>query len=341
MTSNRLDDLPRFVLAGCLNRDTVLPIDGPPKIDQLGGNVAYAAIGLKLWGQTAGLLARVGNDFPSDWLDEFVPLGFDKSGIKIVNNPIDVRRFIAYEDAITAHYQNPIRHFAERDLPFPHSLLGYQPPSTFPSNRTTLQEISIQFSDIPPHYLDTSAVHICPIDYSSHMILPSIFRQHQTATITMASFPGYMDPAFWDEMPLLLSDITVFITTEAEARNLFLGRQTDLWAMAESMANFGPEFIVIQTVRYGYYLLDRVSKRRWIVPQYPSNVVDPTGSADAFAGGFLAGYREHYDPLEAALMGSVNASVVVEGTGVFFALDVMPGLIDARREALRQLVRLI
>ena len=40
-------------------------------------------------------------------------------------------------------------------------------------------------------------------------------------------------------------------------------------------------------------------------------------------------------------MGSVAASVVIEGTGVFFGLDVMPGLIDARREAMRQLVRLI
>ena len=58
----------------------------------------------------------------------------------------------------------------------------------------------------------------------------------------------------------------------------------------------------------------------------------------SFAGAFLKGYREHYDPLEATIMGSITAALVSEGSGVFYALDVMPGLIEARKEALRELV---
>ncbi|MFA7406835.1 MAG: carbohydrate kinase family protein [Anaerolineaceae bacterium] len=341
MISELPDNPLRFVIAGRLNWDTVIPIFGEPQIDGFGGNLAYAAIGLKLWGEIAGLLARVGQDFPLDWVADMASLGFDPSGIRITDSDMDLRRFIAHEDAVTAHYQNPIQHFSDRGLPFPRNLLGYQAPRPLSSSRTTLQPFSIQISDIPPNYLEASAVHICPIDYLSHIILPSIFRQYQTGTITLTSCPGYMDPAFWQELPPLLSEITAFITPEAEIRNLFLGRQTDLWAMSEVLADLGPEFIIIQTESLGYYLLDRVNERRWVIPQYPSNAVDPTGSGDAFAGGFLVGYREHYDPMEAALMGSVAASVVVEGTGVFFGLDVMPGLIDARREAMRQLVRLI
>jgi sugar/nucleoside kinase (ribokinase family) len=60
---------------------------------------------------------------------------------------------------------------------------------------------------------------------------------------------------------------------------------------------------------------------------------------DAFAGAFLVGYREDYDPVEAAVMGSIAASMVVEGSGVFYALEAMPGLMEARRDALRDLVR--
>ena len=335
------DDHLRFILAGCLNRDTILPVNGPPQIDRFGGNLAYAAIGLNLWGPTAGLLARVGQDYPLNWVADLTALGFDQAGVKVVNREIDHRRFIAHEDAATAYYQNPIQHFSNRGLNFPRSLLGYQPPGPSPSNRTAHQEVSIQISDIPAHYLEASAIHICPIDYLSHLVLPSVFYQHQVSTIIMASHPGYMDPAFWEELPVLLSEITAFITPEAEMRNLFLGRQTDLWAMAEVLAGFGPEFVLIQTENHGYYLLDRGNGNRWVIPQYPVQVNDPTGSRDAFAGGFLAGYRAHYDPVEAALMGSVAASVVVVGSGVFFGLYVMPGLIDARREALRQLVRLI
>jgi sugar/nucleoside kinase (ribokinase family) len=336
---DRPDDPLRFVIAGRLNRDTILPISGPPQIDGLGGNLAYAGVGLKLWGGKAGLLARVGQDYPLEWLEGFTALGFDISGVKVLNSDLDDRRFMAHEDAVTTHYQNPIQHFAERKLTYPHSLLGYRPSIPFPSGRTTPLKFSIQILDIPPTYLDAIAVHICPVDYVSHLVLPSVFRQHQASTITLTSYPGYMDPSFWEEMPGLLSEITAFITPESEIRSLFLGRQTDLWEMAGILGGFGPEFILIQTDQQGYHLFDRVNNKRWVVPQYPSKVVDTTGGKDSFAGAFLAGYRMHYDALEATLMGSVAASLVVEGSGVFYALDVMPGLMDARRSALRELIR--
>lgn len=339
MTVELPDDPLRFVMAGCLNRDTILPISGPPQVDVFGGNLAYAAVGLKIWSGKAGLLARVGQDYPLEWLAGFTDQGFDGSGIKVISSNLDVRRFVAHNDADTAYYHNPIQHFSDRGLPFPRNLLGYQAPQPFPSSRTAPQNVSIQIADIPAHYFEASAVHICPIDYLSHILLPSLFRQRQASTITLASDPGYMDPAFWEELPVLLSELTAFITPEAEIRNLFMGRQTDLWAMAEELSGFGPEYTLIQTEALGYYLFDRVNSKRWVVPQYPSKVIDPTGSRDAFAGGFLAGYRTHYDPVEAALMGSIAASVVVEGSGVFFGVDVMPELIDARRAMLRQLVR--
>lgn len=333
------DDPLRFVLAGCLNRDTILPLSGPPQTDIFGGNLAYAAVGLNIWGGKAGLLARIGSDYPLEWLDRFKSLGFDLLGVKVIHTEIDSRRFMAHEDSVTTHYQNPIQHFADRGLPFPRSLLGYQAPGPSLSSRTTPLKVSIQISDVPSPYLDASAIHICPIDYHAHIILPSVFRQQNAATITLASHPGYMDPAYWEELPSLLTDLTAFITPEGEIRNLFQGRQTKLWEMAEVLAGFGPEYVLIQTEDMGYYLFDRDSGKRWVVPQYPSQVVDPTGGRDAFAGGFLAGYRQQYDPVEAAIMGSIGASVVVEGSGVYYGVDVMPELIDARKLALRELVR--
>jgi sugar/nucleoside kinase (ribokinase family) len=333
------DDPLRFVMAGCLNRDTILPLSGPPQIDVFGGNLAYAAVGLKMWGGKAGLLARVGQDYPLEWLDGFRAHGFDLTGIKVLHSDLEARRFMAHEDLGTTHTQNPIQHFAERGLTYPKSLLGYRSPVPFPGSKTTPLKTSIQISDIPAPYLDASAVHICPIDFLSHIVLPSVFRQRQASTITLASYSGYMDPAFWEDLPSLLSDITAFITPEAEIRNLFLGRHTDLWEMAKILADIGPEYVMIQTEAAGYYLLDREAGKRWVIPQYQSKAVDPTGLQDAFAGGFLVGYREHYDPVEAALMGSIAASVVVEGSGVYYGLDVMPGLINARRSALRELIR--
>jgi len=329
----------RFVIAGGLNRDYVLPISGAPQLDVLGGSLAYAAVGLQLWGGTAGLVARTGEDFPMFWLDRFRGLDFDLSGIKVLPGSMDLRRFMVHIDPITTLYENQVQHFADRGLAYPPGLMGYRTGKSIISSRTTPLKNSLQFSDIPEAYLEAAAVHICPVDYLSHLVLPSIFRQGRASTITLSSYPGYMDPSFWEEIPGLLSDITAFITTEVEIRRLFQGRTTDLWEMAEALAGYGPEYIVIQTTSWGYYTYDGTSETRWMVPNYSATVIDPTGAADAFAGGFLAGYRENYDAVEASVMGSIAAAIVAEGSGVFYSLDSLPGLIEARRIALMELVR--
>jgi len=111
--------------------------------------------------------------------------------------------------------------------------------------------------------------------------------------------------------------------------------------MAEALAAYGCEMIVIKRGEGGQYLYDSAGRARWEVPAYPSRLVDPGGAGDAFCGGFLAGYRRSYDPLEATLYGNISASLVVEGTGPFYALDALPGLAQARLDALRQNVRRI
>jgi sugar/nucleoside kinase (ribokinase family) len=336
-------DLPKpwlpFVIAGCLNRDYILPISGPPQIDVLGGNLTYAAVGLHLWGGTAGLVARVGENFPMEELVQFHSLGFDLSGVKVHPDSMDLRRFMVHVDSANTKFENPVHHFADRGLPFPAELMGYHHKMAQIDSHTTPLKHSIHFSDVPEAYLEVMAVHICPIDYLSHLILPSIFKQGQASTITLSPSPGTMTPSFWEEIPGLLSDLTAFITEEQDVRNLFQGRKADLWEMAEVLGTYGPEYILIRTNSLGCYLYDRVSGKRWVIPDYRTTVVDPTGGTDAFAGAFLVGYRQDYDPVEAAVMGSIAASMVVEGSGVFYALDALPELKEARRDALRELVR--
>jgi hypothetical protein len=53
----------------------------------------------------------------------------------------------------------------------------------------------------------------------------------------------------------------------------------------------------------------------------------------------LVGLVQTGDPVEAALRGTVSASLVIEGVGALYALASTPGLSVARLEALRGLVR--
>ena len=252
-----------------------------------------------------------------------------------------VRGFTAILSRRTPSTDDPGSPFACAGLAFPKELLGYRDTSSALDSRTNLLPTSLRQGDIPPDYLDASAAHLCPLDYLTHSLLPAVLRQAEFTTVTLDPSPGYMNPPFWDDTPALVTGLTAFLPSEEEMRSLFQGRSNDLWQMAEALAAYGCEIIVIKRGEGGQLLYDATARTRWEIPAYPSHLVDPSGAGDAFCGGFLAGYRRTYDPLQAALYGNISASLVVEGVGPFYALDSLPGLAQARLEALQQGVRKI
>lgn len=329
----------RYVLFGRLTRDTILPLQGEPQVDIPGGSLYYAAAGLALWGDNCGLVGRIGEDYPQDWLSLFDRYRLDHRGVRVLPEALDVRAFYAYQDENTCSRDNPVLHFARLGEPFPKSLLGYANPTSHLDSRTQPAKLSLRMSDIPQDYLDATAAHLCPMDFISHNLIPPALRHGQINTITLDPGEDYMNPIFWDDIPALVKGLSAFICSEAKLASLFQGRSTDPWEMAEVIGSYGCEFVVIKRGARGQYLYDSVSRSGWSIPAYPSHIVDPTGAGDAFSGGFLATLRETYDPLEAVLRGGISASLVIEGSGPFYALGTMPGLPQARLEYLRGMVR--
>lgn len=329
----------RYLLFGKLTRDTILPLEGKPQVDIPGGSLFYAAAGLRLWSNSCGLVGRVGEDYPQEWLTAFDRFGFDRRGIRTLPEAVDVRTFQAYLDDHTCLQDNPVSHFARLGEPFPKSLLGYANPEFQLDSRTQPGILSLRMSDIPQDYPDATAAHLCPMDFISHNLIPPALRRGQITTITLDPGEGYMTPIFWDDIPALVKGLSAFICSERKLMSLFQGRSNDPWEMAETIASYGCEFVVIKRGARGQYLYDSIRRSGWQIPAYPARIVDPTGAGDAFCGGFLTTLRETYDPLEAALRGSVSASLVMEGSGSFYALDTLPGLPQARLESLRGMVR--
>jgi ribokinase len=173
-----------------------------------------------------------------------------------------------------------------------------------------------------------------PIDTDPHH---AVLRQGASPLLDPS--PGTMNPIFWDDIPALVTGLTAFMPSEEELRALFHGRSDDLWEMIEALAKYGCEFIVVKRGERGQLLYDASTRSRWEVPSYPARLVNPTGAGDAFCGGFLAGYRLTFDPLQAVLYGNISASLVVEGTEPFYALDALPGLAQARLAALSEAAR--
>ncbi len=332
---------PRFLLAGQLTRDYSILPNGQALLDRPGGNVLYAAIGLKVWepDPPPGIIARVGTDYPVEWLELIAEKGLDTRGVRVLPDPVDLRSFAAYVDRDTRSSSDIVAHFARWGLPFPKELLGFKPYVSHLDSRTQLQPVSLRQGDIPQDFLDASAAHLCPIDYLSHSLLPAMLRQADFTTVTLDPAQGYMNPTYWIHVPALLTGVTAFMPSEEDLRSLFQGKSTDLWEMAAGIAAYGCEMVVIKRGGRGQLLYEAATHNRWEVPPYPARIANLFGAGDAFCGGFLAGYRRSFDPLEAVLYGNISASLVIEGHEFYYALDAMPGLADARLEALRQNVR--
>lgn len=332
---------PRYLIAGRMTRDYIIFPDGGVLLDVPGGNALNAAVGLAVWAPNPrpGVVARVSQEYPQEWLDKYSQAGLDLRGVSRVPDMQDLRTFTAFSDRVTRSNEDPVVHFARLGMTLPRPLLGYRSNRDQIDSRTRLLPSSLRQGDIPADFLDANAAHLCPLDYLTHSVLPAILRQRQFTTVTLDPAAGYMTPTFFEDVPALLTGLTAFLPSQEEALALFQGRSKDLWEIAEAMAFFGCEIIIIKRGESGQYLFDAASRTRWDIPSYPSRLVNPIGAGDAFCGGFLAGYRDTYDPLQAVLYGNVSASLVVEGNDPAYALDVLPGLPQARLEALKQSIR--
>src|SRR6266498_1226985 len=325
-TSGRKDIIvsnmnPEFLIFGQLTREYLLPPTGQARLDVAGGSLLYAAAGLRVWESSIGLVGRVGDDYPREWLNQCMARGFDTSGIKVLPVNLDVREFISYNESLEVTRINPVTHFARREMTFPKSLLGYQPPD----EKKVVEAGTLIVTDIPDAYLTARGALICPISLVTQTQLIASMKRGEVHTFVLEPASASMTPRARRELPALLNGVTAFLTSQEELKNLFWGETHDLWKMAEWVSMYGCEYVVIKCGVQGQLLYDVKTKRKWEIPAYPARVVDPIGAGDAFNGGFLSGYCKSYDPLEGVLYGNISASLKLEGSGAFYPLDVIPG----------------
>jgi sugar/nucleoside kinase (ribokinase family) len=332
---------PLDIIVGELRREFSLSIDEKWIQDSPGGNALYAAAGYKVWeqDQIPGICARIGENYHHDWLEDFRDQGINTDGVVVLPRALDLRVCYVQKGNQIKEVNDPVSYFSRAGLTVPPALIGYSNQAQKIPDRRTSKDTAIRERDIPPAYLTATGAHICPLDYLSHNLLPAVIRHQGFSTITLDPCSSYMEPGFLRDVTALLPGLTAFLPSEEDLLNLYKGKSTNLWEMAEDLGRYGCEVIVVKRGAEGQYLYLPASGKKWIIPSYPARVKNPIGAGDAFCGGFLAGFRRTFDPVHAALCGNVAASLVVEGGGPFYALQAMPGLAEARLELMRGMVR--
>ncbi|HLF00704.1 MAG TPA: hypothetical protein VI547_01915, partial [Anaerolineales bacterium] len=120
---------PTFTIVGGLREDYFITATGEVHLREIGGNALYAAVGAALWSraakQTVGLITRVGENYPPDWIKLIERHGFDTRGVKTLSGPQDTRTFYAYLSLEERVDIDPAGHFARVGQPLPPELKDY------------------------------------------------------------------------------------------------------------------------------------------------------------------------------------------------------------------------
>ena len=143
-----------------------------------------------------------------------------------------------------------------------------------------------------------------------------------------------------DELLALIKRLDGLVLNDSEAR--LLTNDENLVRAGRAVQRLGPKFVVIKKGEHGAMFFSE--NQTFVLPAYPtSEVVDPTGAGDSFAGGMM-GHLANQDRFdahtlkEALAYGTVVASFNVED----FSLDRMKQIgkpqIDARMAEYRQML---
>lgn len=312
----------KYVTGGGLRIDYLITHDGQAHEGLPGGNALFAAVGAAIWGDGVGLWARLGENYPAHWLAELARRGLDTAGLVRVSGQQDHRTFFAYTPNGRRDDTYPAAHFARIGRPLPPELRDYVHSTPGQDNPDTYEPLALRPEDWPEAYEGATAVHLSPQALRSHRLIPAALRQQGIGCLTLDPGERYMIPPLRAYLPEFLPHLDAFLPSDQEVRSLF-GEAVDYYWAAEQLAAWGARLVVIKRGAEGVLVREENGRFTHLRPFHQPGdrrVVDVTGAGDAFCGGFLVGFSQTQDPIQAAKMGLVSASFVVEGYGALYAL---------------------
>jgi len=120
------------------------------------------------------------------------------------------------------------------------------------------------------------------------------------------------------ELDTLLKRVDGVILNDEEAS--MLTGEANLIRAARAVLSLGPRYVILKKGEHGAFIMG--PDAHFSLPAYPvTEVVDPTGAGDSFAGGFMGALARAGEPSamnlrRAMLHGTVTASFCVEGFSV-------------------------
>lgn len=254
--------------------------------DVLGGSASFFAAAAAPFSEVR-MVGVVGGDFPESNLEFFRSKNIDLRGLEVVPGGKTFRWKGEY--------------------------------SADMNSRTSLcTELNV-FADfspkLPPSYRATPVAFLGNID---PVLQSRVLDQVDSPRIRACDTMNFWISGKREELRAVLERVDIFFINDSEAEELV--GEPNVYAAGRKLLDWGPSAVVIKRGEHGSFVMRK--DMLFMLPAFPlTDVVDPTGAGDTFAGGFL-GYLDRVGTVDnnslrwAAVYGTVVASFTCQGFGL-------------------------
>ncbi len=297
------------LVVGTVTLDTV---ETPQKRveDVLGGSGTYAAVAASFFCSPVRLVGVVGADFPQTYTDSLNDKRIDLEGLTRVENGKTFRWGGRYSED-----------FNVRDTLF-----------------TELNVIADFHPTLPNSYKDTSYLFLAN---DPPQLQLSIIEQTSNPKLVVCDTMDFWINEEREALEKTIERVDILILNDSEAK--LLTGESNLLLAARAILRYGPKRVIVKKGEHGAISITESSF--FSAPAYPlTQVTDPTGAGDSFAGGFM-GYLASVDDVsegsirKAMMYGTVVASFNIEDFSINRQKSVQFSEIEARYEELQEAVR--
>ncbi len=296
-----------LLVTGSIGIDTVITPLGKSE-NCLGGSAVYFSMAASFFSPVR-FIGVVGDDCPFDLAKVFAGRDVDLSGLEVRTGSKTFRWKGSYQGDMSQALTDVVQL----------NVLAEKPPA------------------VPENFKDSEYVFLANTHPSLQLqLLDQLTDPKFVAADTMNCWIENQA----DGLKKLLSRINALIINEAEAK--MLTQKDNLSLAAKELQNLGPKVIIIKKGSHGVIAING-EKGFFTLPAYPTtDVKDPTGAGDAFAGAFMgylasAGRADDRYLRTAIAYGTVTASLVIEGFSLSAIASIGRPVIDARLENLREM----
>lgn len=289
--------------------DDIVDPNGNTRMGVLGGGGVQTAFGMRLWSDSVGLIAGVGQEYKSVILDWLNQCGIDHSGVRIT-------------ECLTPRAWQLMEADGRR------TQIWRVPGDVIHS------QLARSINLLPASYKSAKACH-----FGMH---PDAFDGSFTRALSELGIVVSLEPfknaertPEMGKLESMLHGVEIFSANQDEAFSLIA--EKDPIVQGKRFLEIGVKVFVLRMGAKGSLIFSKQNLEGIHIPAVPVEVVDPVGAGNAYCGGFLTGWIETQDLYQAGVYGSVASSFLVERFGVPVVNDETLSLAENRVKLLDNL----